>query len=103
MNAAARFVAGRGAIPIREAAEFFSRGNTYIYQLIGRGDLRQLTAGHVTADSLVEFYSKFEESPAQPQTRLWCGACGHKTHGQIGCRDMACSCTRVTPIWRTYG
>ena len=62
MNAAQRFVADRGALPVREVAEWLSRGHSYVYQLIGNGDLRQIGPGRVTADSLVEFYGRYEKT-----------------------------------------
>ena len=64
MNQAEKFVDGRGAIPIREVGEFLSRGHSYVYVLIGKGELRQITPGHVTADSLIEFYARFEGGAA---------------------------------------
>jgi hypothetical protein len=60
MNAAERFVDGRGAIPIREVGEFLARRSSWIYAAIGRGDLRQITPGRVTADSVIDFYAKHE-------------------------------------------
>ena len=74
MNAAERFVADRGAIPIREVGEFLSRGHSYVYTLIGRGELRQITAGHVTADSLIEFYTRLDNAEQAPLERAFGGS-----------------------------
>lgn len=102
LNAAEKFAAGRGAIPIREVGEFLGRGHSHVYRLIGRGDLRQITPGRITADSLIEFYSRFEPTiSGEPVVTFFCRPCGHKAHGQIGCRNIDCDCTRVTPLWRS--
>jgi hypothetical protein len=60
MSAVHSFVAGRGAIPIREVAAWIDRGHSYVYALVGRGQLRMFGPGKVTADSVIEFYRSID-------------------------------------------
>jgi hypothetical protein len=60
VNAAESFAIGRGALTVREVSDFLRRGHSYVYRLIGRGDLRMLGPGRITADSLIEFYARHE-------------------------------------------
>lgn len=91
MSAVHAFVAGRGAISIRELAAWLDRGHSYVYALVGRGQLRMFGPGKVTADSVVEFYHSFEgggatelkhstsgPSPSRPQAEA------HTESGQVG-------------------
>jgi hypothetical protein len=60
VNAARAFVAGRGAVSIREVGAWFGRGHSWVYLAIARGQLRKAGPGRVTADSIVELYDSFE-------------------------------------------
>ena len=68
MNAAHRFVADRGAIPIRELGTWCRRGHSFIYRAIGRGELRMFGPGRVTADSVIAWYGRYENGidPVRP-------------------------------------
>jgi hypothetical protein len=61
VNAAHRFVADRGAIPIQELAAWVDRSARYVYCAIGRGDLRMFGPGKVTADSVLSWYASFDK------------------------------------------
>jgi hypothetical protein len=62
MNAAELFVAGRGAIRIRELALWADRSVRYLYAEIGRGSLAMFGPGKVTADSVVRWYEKQDKA-----------------------------------------
>lgn len=64
MNAAERFVMGRGAVSVRELGLWLGRGHSYVYALIARGELRMFGPGRVTADSVIEFYTRHEGGAA---------------------------------------
>jgi hypothetical protein len=63
MNAAERFVEGRGAVPIQDLAKWCGRSASFVYRAIGRGELRIFTPGRVTADSVVDWYRRYEGTP----------------------------------------
>jgi hypothetical protein len=83
MNAARAFVAGRGAIPVSgpgSVSEWLGRGHSYVYTLIGRGELRQIGPGRVTADSLIEFYERHDKEVVLSEKNQTSGVVPVATH-----------------------
>jgi hypothetical protein len=60
-----KLIAGRIAVPVKEVGTLLGRGHSYVYREIGRGALVQVGPGKVSADSLAQWYARFEKDAEQ--------------------------------------
>ena len=69
MNAAERFVWGRGSVGIEEFAHWWGRAKSWAYLVVARGELRKAGPGRITSDSVVEFYAKHNGGGAADEVK----------------------------------
>jgi hypothetical protein len=55
-----KLIAGRIAVSVKEVGALLGRGQSYVYQEIGRGALVKVGPGRISADSLAQWYAKVE-------------------------------------------